>query len=108
MLAGLKQKNVLSLHVTITKDNAQHKLIDLILDHLEKSPEDVATTADVLDAYGCKKEAAMLKCKLVFVFVEYGYCPSLAASPCFVILRGGGQGASSYCPSHALLPVLVW
>ena len=45
--------------------NAANKLLNLIFDQCRKSSEDVATTADALDMFGCKKEADMLRCKLV-------------------------------------------
>ena len=55
-------------------------LLNLILDQYTKPPEDVATTADWLDTFECKKEAKMLRCKLVFcsqlisVLLQYSYC----------------------------------
>ena len=36
----------------------------VILDQCTKPSEDVATTADVLDMFECKKEADMLRCEL--------------------------------------------
>ena len=70
VLAGLQQKKVLAPQdVVKMKEDPQYMLLNLILDYSKKSPEDVATTAEVLETFGCKKEAAMLKCKLVFVFI---------------------------------------
>ena len=68
VLASLQQENVLAPQdVMKMKEDPQYMLLNLILDNSKKSPEDVATTAVVLDTFGCKKEAAMLKCKLVLV-----------------------------------------
>ena len=44
-------------------------LFDLILDQYTKPSEDVATTANVLDMFECKKEAEMLKCKFSFALM---------------------------------------
>ena len=43
-------------------------LLNLILDQYTKPPEDVATTANVLDMFKFKKEAKMLRCKLVLCY----------------------------------------
>ena len=81
VLAALYQKKVIAQHdLQKWKGDAQSILVNLILDQHTKPPEDVTTTADVLDMSGCKKEAKMLRCKLVLssqlisVFLQYSYC----------------------------------
>ena len=85
VLAGLQQKKVLTPQdVMKLKEETQYMLLNLILDHSRKSPEDVATTADVLDTFGCKKEAAMLKCKLNGACVYITKCSYCTGSAIFV------------------------
>ena len=66
VLAALYQKKVIAQHDLQKRrgDDAQEVLCHIILDQCTKPSEDVATTADVLDTVGCKKEADMLRCKL--------------------------------------------
>ena len=65
VLAALYQKKVIAQHdLQERRENAQEVLLCIILDQCRKPSEDVATTADVLDTFGCKKEADMLRCKL--------------------------------------------
>ena len=74
MLAVLQQKKILAPRDVTRMKDTQHMLLNLIFDHSKKSPEDVAKTADVLDTFGCKKEAAMLRGKLVLiVYIECNY-----------------------------------
>ena len=65
-LATLYQRKVISQHDLQERrgDDAQEVLCHIILDQCTKPSEDVATTADVLDTVGYKKEAEMLRCKL--------------------------------------------
>ena len=81
VLAALYQKKVITQHdLQKWKGDPQNILLNLILDQYTKPPEDVATIADVLDMSGCKKEAKMLRCKLVLssqlisVLLQYSYC----------------------------------
>ena len=81
VLAALYQKKVITQHdLQKLRGRAQNMLLNLILGQYTKPPEDVATIADVLDMSGCKKEAKMLRCKLVLssqlisVFLQYSYC----------------------------------
>ena len=71
VLAALYQENVLSEHdVQELKEKAhgdESIFHSLIGDLLQKSSEDVATAAEVLDGLECKKEANVLRCK-------YGQC----------------------------------
>ena len=65
VLAALYQKKVIAQHYFQEwRENAQEMLCHIILDQCSKPSEDVATTADVLDMCGCKKEADMLRCRL--------------------------------------------
>ena len=65
VLAALYQKKVIAQHdLRERRGNAQEVLCHIIFDQCTKPSEDVATTADVLDTVGCKKEADMLRCKL--------------------------------------------
>ena len=65
VLAALYQKKVIAQHdLQEWKGNARKVLLRVILGQCTKSSEDVATTADVLDTFGCIKEAEMLRCKL--------------------------------------------
>ena len=77
-----KKKKVLALHgVLKMKKDAAHMLLKLIMGQSRKSPEDVATTADVLNTFGCKEEAAMLRGKLVLVFMAIAQ--ALCAFSCY-------------------------
>ena len=70
VLAALLWEKVIAQHdLQKRKVNAKKKLFHLILDQYTKPSENLATTADVLDMYGCKKEADMLRCKLGFVLM---------------------------------------
>ena len=70
VLAALYQKKVIAQHdLQKWKEDARFMLLNLILDQYTKPPEDVATTADVLDTYEWKKEAKMMRCKLVCVCI---------------------------------------
>ena len=67
-LAALYQKKVLTEHnVQGLKGKAysdENILLSLIVDLSQKSSENVATAAEVLDGLECKKEANVLRCKL--------------------------------------------
>ena len=83
VLAGLQLKKVLAPQdVMKMKEDPQYMLLNLILDHSKKTPEDVAITAVVLDTFGCNKEAAMLKCKLNGACVYITNC-SYCTGPAF-------------------------
>ena len=65
MFAALCQKKVITQHdLQKWKGSAWNMLLDLIFDLCTRPSEDVATTADVLDMVGCKKEAEILRGKL--------------------------------------------
>ena len=65
VLSVLHQKKVIVQHdLQKRRGNAQELLLYIILDQCTKPSEDVTTTADVLDTFGCKKEADMLRCTL--------------------------------------------
>ena len=64
MLAALYQKKVIAEHDRQKLKSARNMLLDLIFDLCTRPSEDVATTADVLDMVGWKKEAEMLRGKL--------------------------------------------
>ena len=81
VLAALHQKKVITQHDLLKLTGyEQNILLNLILDQYTKPPEDVATTANVLDMSGCKKEAKMLRCKLVLcsqlisILLQCSYC----------------------------------
>ena len=64
VLAALYQKNVIAQHdLQERRGDAQELLCRIILDQCTKPSEDVATTADVLDTVGYKKEAEVLRCE---------------------------------------------
>ena len=63
VLAALYQKKVIAQH-DLQEWREEERLLHVILDQCTKPSEDVATTADVLDMFGYKKEADMLRCKL--------------------------------------------
>ena len=68
VLAALHQKKVITQHdFQKLRGRAQNMLLNLILVQYTKPPEDVAMTADVLNTFECKKEAKMLRRKLVCV-----------------------------------------
>ena len=65
VLAALYQKKVIAQHdLQKWKGSAWNMLSNLIFDLCTRPTEDVATTADVLDMVGWKKEAEMLRGKL--------------------------------------------
>ena len=64
MLVALYQKKVVAEHDRQILKSARNMLLDLIFDLCTRPSEDVATTADVLDMVGWKKEAEMLRGKL--------------------------------------------
>ena len=68
VLAALYQENVLTEHdVQELKEKAHNDesiLLSLVVDLIQRSSEDVATAAEVLDGLECKKEANVLRCKL--------------------------------------------
>ena len=65
MLVPLYQKEVITQYDLLKwKRSALNMHLDLIFDQCTRPSEDVATTADVLDMVGWKKEAEMLRGKL--------------------------------------------
>ena len=65
VLAALYQKKVIAQHdLQERRGNVQEVLCHIILDQCTKPSEGVTTTADVLDTFGCKEEATMLRRKL--------------------------------------------
>ena len=65
VLAALHQKKVIAQHdLQKWEGSARDMLLGLIFDLCTRPSEDVATTADVLDMVGWKKEAEMLRRKL--------------------------------------------
>ena len=69
VFAALYQKKVLTEHdFQRLKGKTHHDeniLLNLIVDLLQKSSEDMATAAaEVLDGFKCEKEAKVLRCKL--------------------------------------------
>ena len=65
MLAALYQKKVIAKHdLQKWKGSTWDMLFDLIFDLCTRLSEDVASTADVLNMVGWKKEAEMLRGKL--------------------------------------------
>ena len=71
VLAALYHKKVIAQHYFQEwRENAQELLLYIILDQCRKLSEDVTTTANVLDTFEFKKEAAMLRCKLGLCLLE--------------------------------------
>ena len=64
VLAALLQKKVVSHNDSLTKWDAENKLLHLILDQCTMPLQVVSATANVLDTFECKKEATMLRRKL--------------------------------------------
>ena len=65
VLAALYQKKVIAQHdLQERRGDVQEVLLYIIMDLCTKPSEEVTATANVLDTFGCKKEADMLKCKL--------------------------------------------
>lgn len=68
VIAALYQKNVITGHDLQKLEEKAHlnenMLLNLIMDLLRKPLEDVAMAADMLDRFGCKREANVLRCKL--------------------------------------------
>ena len=68
VIAALYQKQLIAQHdIQKWKGSAGNIIHCLILDQCTKPSEDVATTADMLDEFECKKEAEMLRGKLGIV-----------------------------------------